>query len=297
MWLILALLSNAVYACSNILDTFLANKQFRNPFTLVFYTSFFNLAFIALLFAVQSPVIPPGETIPIFILLGTINIGYLYPYYRALQNDDTSVVVAFFALNRIFIPVLAFFMVGEVLEFAQYAGIFLLVSSVVVLGTHRDHKHFRLNKSAGYMLLASFIMAFEGVLLKYLFEHGVNFGTALGGEMIVSFILAMLFLVPKSTRSDVFANVKLFKKMLPVFAAEESFTFLGFAAESYAIVLAPVSLVKGITILSPFFLLIYARVLRNRFPNVFRESMSKGSVIKKTLLFALIIIGVLLMKG
>jgi len=297
MWLLFALLAPAFYGGSNIFDTFLANRKFRNPFTLVFYTSLFNLAFIALLFVLQRPTIPTTEVIPIFLLLGFINVGYLYPYYRALQNDDTSVVVAFFGLGRIFIPILAFFIVGEVLASTQYVGIALIIAGVMALSVRREHARFLLSKAAGYMTLAAFVMAFEGVLLKYLFEHGVNFSAALGGEMIVSLLLAMFFLIPHTTRTDIVANAGLFRKMLPVFAAEEAFTFLGFAAESYAIVIAPVSMVKGVTMLAPFFLLLYAKVLKNRLPGVFKENVEKDSTIRKMILFALIVFGVMLVKS
>ncbi|RJP43853.1 DMT family transporter [Candidatus Parcubacteria bacterium] len=297
MWLFFALLAPAFYGGSNIFDSLLANRKFRNPFALIFYTSLFNLVFIPLVFLFQRPAVPPAETIPIFILLGLVNIGYLYPYYRALQNDDTSVVTAFFGLNRIFIPILAFLVVGEVLSAAQYAGIFLIIAGVTALGLHREHARFRISKATGYMALAAFIMAFEGILLKYLFERGVGVSTALGGEMLVSFFLAMLFLAPAAARTDIAAHLGSFRNTFRIFAAEETLTFLGFVTESYAIAIAPVGLVKGVTVVAPFFILLYAKALKNRFPEAFRENIGRGSVSKKAALFALIVLGVALVRS
>ena len=117
MWLFIAFLAPAFYGWSNIFDNFLANQKFKKPLVLAFYTSLFNIVFLPIIFLIQKPVLPAFEIIPIFVGLGMINILYLYPYYRGLQTEDTSIAVSFFSFGRIFIPILAYFIVGEVLTF------------------------------------------------------------------------------------------------------------------------------------------------------------------------------------
>ena len=296
MWLIFAFLAPALYAIAEIFDNFLANKEFRHPLTMVFYSSVFNLIFVPILFLFQPADFPPVHTIPIFTLLGLVNIGYLYPYYKGLKSDDTSVVVSFFAIGRIFIPVLAFLIVGEVLELQQYIGIIIVIISVVSLATHHAGKRLRLSKAAGYITFAAFLLAFEGVFFKMLFEQGVGVSTAVGGQALISLFLALFIPLSFKARRDIKGTLPLFIKLSPIFLLEELFTFLGQVSESSAISLTSVSVVKGITMVSPFFLLIYAWLGEGIFPNLFREDLHRKKILRKLLLFVILTVGIILIK-
>ena len=109
MWLTFALASAAIYAIAEIIDNYLTNKKFDEPLALVFFCSFFNLLYVPIFTLVgDTPALPPLSTVPIFILLGFVNMGYLYPYYKGLRNDDTSVAISFLAIERIMVPLLHF---------------------------------------------------------------------------------------------------------------------------------------------------------------------------------------------
>lgn len=297
MWLLFAFLSPALYAIATIFDNFLVNRKFsKHPLTLVFYTSFFNLLFIPILFAFDPPVIPAAETLPIFIILGFINIAYLYPYYRGLQTEDTSVAISFFAISRVFIPVLAFLIIGEKLDAQQYIGILLIMASVMALGLRHSMRRFRFSKALGYIGLSAFLLSFEGILMKILFEKGVTVSTAVGGEMLISMIFGMGLIVLPQIRKDMPSSLPIFIKLSPIFLLEEFFTFLGSVAENQAISMTSLSVVKGITMASPFFLLIYAWLGKGIFPSLFREDTHRKNLIKKTVLFFFLIAGIILLK-
>jgi len=297
MWILIALIAPTCYGIACVFDSFLINKNFKNPLTIAFFSSLLNIIFVPFLFLFDKPIIPPITLIPIFILLGIINISYLYPYFRGLQNDDTSTVVAFFGIGRIFIPILAFLIAGEILSLYQYVGIILIILSVLSLSIKRIPKGFIFKKAFIYIICAAFITSFEGVLLKYLFNHGIPVSTAIGGELIMSLFLVFLFLLPKSLRKDIQTNISTFKKNIHIFFTEELFTFLAFVAEGYAIHIAPVSLVKGITIFTPFFILLYSNLFGKRFPNTFKEEKNIRSNIKKILLFTSLSVGVFLITS
>jgi|SRR3989344_1254232 len=296
MWFLLAFLSSGLYAVAEVFDNFLANKEFRHPFTLTFFTSLFNFIFVPILFIFQPPEMPPLHTLPIFALLGLVGVGYLYPYYKGLKVDDTSVVISFFAIGRIFIPILAFLVIGEILHFMQYVGIFLIIVSVVALGLHHRRTQFKMSKAVWYITWAAFFIAIEGICLKLLFVNGVSVSTAIGGESIIGLLFGMSLLFVPKIRKDIIASTPLFIKLSPLFLIEELFTFLGLATEGYAISLASVSVVKGITTASPFFLLIYAWLGARIFPALFKENLHRKKVMRKLLLFLLLTIGILLVK-
>jgi len=294
-WLLFAFIAPAFYGVAEILDNFLSNKIFKHPLTLAFFASMFNLLVVPIFFFFNHPAWPPLSTIPIFLILGFVEFGYLYPYYKGLQNDDTSVVSAFFGLGRIFIPILAFLIVGEVLSLVQYVGIILIISASILLSFKREHTKLLFSKSFWYIGLAAFMLSFEGVLLKYLFEHGVNLSTAIGGEMLIATFFSFFLLFSHKVRHDIVTNRKALKTFFPLFTLEEIITFLAFAAEAYAIDRAPVTIVKAIGMFIPFFILFYGKMLKTRFPRVFKETTTTGVVIKRIVLFLIMVAGILLL--
>lgn len=296
MWFFVALLSSALYAIAELLDNFFINKEFKHPFALVFFTSLFNILYIPVLIIFQHPEFPPLHTIPIFIALGFVNAGYLYPYYKGLKEDDTSVAISFLAIERIIVPILAFFIVGEVLLVSQYLGILTIVIVVFALGLHHAKRKFRLSKGVFWISLAALFLAFEGVLFKLLFENGVSVATAIAGESVMSLMFGMTVILSKRVRKDVRTSLPLFIRFSPLFLLEEAFTFLGLYAESWAISHASVSIVMGITMVSPFFLVAFAFLGRGLLPSFFKEDLHRGRVLKKCILFALLVIGIILVK-
>jgi drug/metabolite transporter (DMT)-like permease len=292
-WIILALMVPAFYAVANIIDNFLSDKQFKNPVSLIVYSSLFNLIFIPLALADNSAW-PKASVIPIIIVLGFINIGYLYPYYKGLQSEDTSIAISFFALSRILIPILAYFIVDERLGIKHYLGIVLIIFSMIMLSIRWDKNKFKFSKAFWYISLSAFLISFEGVLFKYLYDQGVSIGTAVGGEMTVSLILSMSLLLLPSIRRIVIADWRIFKKSVGLFAVEEGFTFLAVVTEGFALNKAPVSLVKSLTILTPFFLILYAKLLGRFFPRWFKEDIAGATILKKIVAFGLIVAGAVL---
>lgn len=296
MWLLYAFLAPAFYSVAEILDNFLSNKEFKHPMTLVFYSYLFNIIFIPILFFFYPPTLPPLHTLPIFLGLGFVGIAYLYPYYKGLRADDTSVAISFFAIGRVFVPVLAFLIVGEVLDIQQYIGILLIIISVVALGIHHSRKKFKFSKAIWYIGTAAFLLAFEGVFLKLLFDNGVSVSTAIGGESIIGLLLAFFLPFSKKIRIDIRSTIPLFIKLSPLFLLEEFFTFIGQWSESSAISLTSLSVVKGITMASPFFLVIYAWLGYRIFPSIFKEDLHRKKIIRKLILFLILIVGIILVK-
>ncbi|MEK6857885.1 MAG: DMT family transporter, partial [Nanoarchaeota archaeon] len=257
LWLIIAFLGPLFHGLSNIFDNYLVNKLFKDPFILVFYSSLINLIFLPFIFLISVPSLPSLDLIPFYLLLGLINVLYLYPYYKALQNDDTSVVVSLFSLEKLLVPILAFFIVGEILSFTQYIGFFVVILSGSVLTLNNHNKKFTINKSFFYMTLVSFILAFESVLYKYVFNN-VDWSTGFTWSLVASFIVTLPILLIRKNREKIHSQWHSFKSKSHVFVFEELLTFGGSAASTFAISLVPVTVVISISSVQPFFVLIFA---------------------------------------
>lgn len=292
LWILIAFISPVLHGFANVLDNYLTNKLFKSVWTLTFYSTFFNILFLPLVLLVEIPGLPPVPLLPFFFLVALIEVLYLYPYYKALQSDDTSVVSSLFSLGRIFVPIFAFLFVGEVLTLTQYLGFFIIILGSTAL-TLNNHGILRFNKSFFYMLACSILLALEAVVYKYLFEN-VSWSTGFVWTTLFSSAIILCFLFVPELRRDIRKQTSDLKRNAPVFALEEFLTFGGSAASTFAISLVPVTLAKSIGAFQPFFVLVYALVLGKSFPRMFRESVERRSVVKKFMLFAIMVIGIIL---
>lgn len=291
-WILAALISPLAHGLANVIDNYLANKSFASIWTLTFYSSALNVVFIPLVLLFQIPDVPPLNLLGFFLLIALIDVLYLFPYYKALRHEDTSIITALFSLGRIFVPLLAFLVVKEVLTVPQYLGfIIVLVASAAL--TYNGKAKIRFNDSLAYMVICSVLLALQAVTYKLLFEN-VSWSTGLVWPLLFSFLIAASFLLIPRLRRDIGGNMRLFRRNLPLLASGEILTFTGSAASLYAVSVAPVTLVKSIGSLQAFFVLLYAVAFHRAFPNLFKERVDPRNLLKKGILFMIMIGGVVL---
>lgn len=294
-WIGIALLNPIFHALSNVIDTYLSNRLIRNVWSLGFFTGFFTVFFLPIVILIQRPEVPPLHLLPYFFLIGAIEVFYLFPYYKSLQDEDTSIVAALFSLGKFFIPIFSYLFVGEILQFSQYVGFFIIVMASMILTLKKTDK-IRLNKSFFYMLLAGFLLAIEAVIYKYLFES-VSWGTAVVSTSLCSFLVVMSFLLAPSVRKNIIAQVheiRKIRRITALFVVNEFFAFAGNIVSPYVVSLVPVTLAKSIEGFQPFFVLVYAVIFHRFFPGVFREAVDRRVILKKAILFGCMIVGVLM---
>ncbi|MDB5259088.1 MAG: hypothetical protein JWO73_296 [Candidatus Taylorbacteria bacterium] len=295
MWILFAFLAPALYAVGEIFDEYLSNQGFKNISSLIFFACLLNFIFIPVIFLIERPMLPPLHLIWPLIGVALTNLLYLYPYYKSLKIEDTSVVSAFFSFGKIIIPIFAFAFIGEVLQLREYVGIAIIILGNIFLAFHATKKKLTLSKAFYLIIFASTLLAIEGILFKYMFEQGMNWSTAVGGQLLISGVLGCTtLLLFKKSRTRIMEDRGHFRKNSVFFFTEELFTFLALAAETYAISLAPVSLVKGIGMAIPIFVLTYTVAVKRFRPKAFHEDTHRGIVAKKVFTFGLIIVGLLL---
>jgi drug/metabolite transporter (DMT)-like permease len=293
-WILIALLSPLLYASTNIIDGFLANRRMPDIFALLFYASLFNLVFLPVIFLIDPFVLPSPWLCFVMLLIGAANVLYLYPYYRSLQTTDTSIVISLFSLANIMVPLGAYLFLGERLSPWQYAGFATIVLASTLLTF--DPKKFRLTPAFGLMLAVSLLVTLQSMGFKYLFNEGMGWGTALGGTSLSAFICAVPLLFVPRIRKRIIDGWEVFRGSLPLFAFEEAVAFGASAAATYAIMLVPLTLEKTVEAFQPVFVLAFALVFARFFPRWFKEKIDRSSLAKKTVLFVVMGIGIWLMS-
>lgn len=295
-WIIVALLNPLLHGAANVFDNYLTNRMWKNTGSLIFYATIMNVLFTPFVLIFGIPKLPPLTMIPAVIVTAALDLLYLLPYYRALQNEDTSNVSSLFSLGYLFTPVLAFLLVHELLTASQYIG-FAIVIFASVVGSISSSGPIRINRALFYMVLAGIIVGAETVMYKYLFTE-MSWNTGFIFEHIAAFlIMALLFLCSTALRNSVRNSWAAFKKVGHLFAAEECLTMAGSGAVTYAIALAPVTVVQSIGATQPFFVLLYAMLFSRLFPKLFRERIDRKSIVRKVVVFAVMLVGVCLTIG
>lgn len=292
MWILIALSSSFFYGFANVLDNFLTNRLFKSIWTLVFFGLCMDVFFLPIVVFFAPPQLPPLSMLPFIIFVGFLEIAYLFPYYRALRLDDTSVVSSLFSLGRIFIPLFAFILIGEVVSPSQYFGFFLVILSSTLL-TLKDIRKLRLNRSFFYMVLVAMILALDTVVYKYVLNQA-GWSTTFISVLLSSWFFSLCFLFFPKIRKDIFKHFQEAKSTFKFLGLEEAMAFTGNVGGTLVLSLVPITLARGLSAFTPFIVLFYGAVLQKFFPKFFHENVERENVLKKLFLFGLTLIGVFL---
>ena len=289
MYVLIAFLTPLLHALSCIVDAHFSNNIFKKVPSLVFYATISNIIIIPFLFLFGTPIIPPLEILAILFIISLIEVCYQIPYYHALRNIDTSIVVALFSLGKIAVPVLAYFIVNEKLNFTQYCGFGIILLSTFLLNF--DIKKLKINIAFFLMLVVSLLLSLSSVLSKYSLQS-VDFVTVLfWGSLFATSISLSLLLLPQY-RTDIISSFPKYKKRIKLFLSNEILNQGGTLAGTIALAHLPVLAVKSIGSSQSIFTLLLGFVLYKIFGNRFNENLTRQEVIKKLISFITIIIGI-----
>jgi drug/metabolite transporter (DMT)-like permease len=252
----IALLALLFHAPANILDSYFSNRLFKELTALIFVSCALNILFLPLVLFFGMPAWVPTALWPVLLLLSCIDVFWLYPYYWALRRTDTSIAVSLFSIGNLFVPMLAFLIVGERLSSLQYIGFFAIVLSSIALTF--DRRHMKPNAALVSMAAVSLLFAFCSVLEKYLFVHGMTFPTLIIWTGLLQIAISGAFFAVTRTRGErAFAGRQRASTFAAVFLMQ-LLTWLGDSMHSYATYLIPVSVVVGIVAMQPLIALGYA---------------------------------------
>ena len=284
---LIAFLSPLFYALSVLIESFLSLDIFKKPVTMVFYASLTNALFVPLMFYFGMPTWPEAQFWVVYTMLAVIDITYLYPYYIALKKTDTSIVSSLFAIGKIFIPLLSFFILGDVLTPLQYLGFFIVIFASAVLNMKKGFS-LKFNQAFYLMFLSSFLLSCRVILAKHaLNSDGIWINTIVYPNLI-SGAMVFLFLLVKGVRPDIKKHLSPYIKKLHLFVANEFVYFLAILTSIYALSkLSPV-ISAAIEATEPLFLLSFVALARPLYD--FKEF--KVSFVKKAICFLLIILGI-----
>ena len=297
MWLLLALLGHLLNAFVYITDKAFVVKFYPNPKALAFISGAVG-AFTFLLFPWFLKWAPP-DVILAGIGSGLISIPALVYFFVAIQRDEISrVVPAVGSMVPLFTFGLSYWILLERLGDKPIATFGLLALGGLLIASRSFKSVFQRGLHSLLLLeiFVAFLFALSFVLQKYAFEGTEDFSAFLWSRVgTVAAAVPLLF------SADVRAKIKLSEfsgsgfKMGVFYAASRIFAGLSPLVILLAISFGSVSLVNSLQGIQYALLFLLAILFSRRWPDIFKEEITRGVIIQKSIATALIIIGLALL--
>jgi uncharacterized membrane protein len=294
-WLLVALLAPLLWAISAFIDKLLISKYFKGGLgTLIIYSCFIGLPVSVLILIFKPAVLSISLVSAILVTLnGFVYILYLFPYLKALNKSDTSLIIPMFQTIPIFVYFLAFFILSERLSGIQIFGSILIMFGAIGISFRYEKKKISIGKEVLLlMLLASFIVSLNSLFFKF-FALELDFWTVSFWQYLGFFIFGVILLIfVKSYRKDFLSSFKgNTSKIISLNALNETINIIGSVIFTYATLLAPLSLVWVVNGFNPFFVFVIGFFLTIFFPGLIKENLSKRTILQKLFFIAIIFVG------
>ena len=300
-WIILAFLAPTFWALANYVDKFVIGKYLKSSTTgagsLVVFTGL-TASLIALLIGIIHGdvfIISLKQTAAI-AFAGALLVASFIPYLKALQNEDSSVVVPLFQLIPVFSYFLAFIFLGEQLSAIQIlAGIIVIVGSVGI-SLDLDKKFSIKRKVFLLMGLSSLMIAVNSLIFKMV-ALNTNFWVTGFWEYVGAGIFALMLIICVKTYRKEFLSL-VGENGLAVSSLNIGGEVLNLSAKlsvAFATLSTPIALIWIINGLQPFIILVLGIIINLTIPHLIKESAERKHLVQRGVCSVIIFIGIYLL--
>jgi drug/metabolite transporter (DMT)-like permease len=230
---------------------------------------------------------------------GTLYMGAMLFYLRALQSEEASVVAPFFQAAPLFGFALGYLVLGETLSPGQMAGGALIVGGTVLVSLRaapqRTGAATKFNgRLAALMLACALSLAVSSLIFK-VFALRDEFWPTTFWMFVGEALFGAALLAVASYREEFVALLRQNPgAVLSINAANELINLAGGLGTRFALVLAPLSLVQAVGSTTTLFVFGIGVVLSVFFPALGRESLSRRELLHKGLAAVLVAAGAVL---
>jgi drug/metabolite transporter (DMT)-like permease len=300
-WFWLAIIGPVLYSVGNHIDKFLIEKYFkaRSMGSLILFSSMIGLFVAPIIFIFKPNVLNIG-LFNIFVLFvsAVMYLVFLWSYFKAMENDEASIVIPFFQLIPVFAFILGYFFLGETITKIQFFAMFLILAGATVLSFEIDEENkFKLRRNTVlFMILSSFASAIDSVIYKYVILQEDFWISSFWTYIFIGFIGAVILVTFKVYRRDFLYILKHnSSKIIGLNVLNEGLSIVGNLAITFATLLAPVALVLLANAYQPVFVLIIGILLTIFFPKIVSEKIQLKHLIQKILVIGVMLIGTYLL--
>ena len=290
-WILLSLLAPLIWAASNLIDSNLIEKHFKDPFAPTSIAGLLNIIPGIFIFIYTGFPIPELSYILLAIVVGATYTYVLIPYLFAMSKSSAASVVLMWNIYPIFTMAMAWFFLGESLTNQQYLAVILLVCSAMI-AAYKKGKGKCLNSALIFVLIGTVMEASQAVLEKYLYLQ-LDFWDIFPWMYIGGFFAGISLFIIKPH------NIKEFKRVLKtnlkkLIAANESLDTIATFVVGLAISLGPVSLVNGMQGFQAIFIMLFLMIPAVRIRVGEKQHLQKSQIFQFALASGLGLLGIAL---
>jgi drug/metabolite transporter (DMT)-like permease len=298
-WFFIALIPAILWSIVNHIDKYILSKHFKgNGIGGIFlFSSLFSvvvLPCIVFLLPIYFLNISFLKGL-ILLFVGIINAIAFYLYLRALNEEETSVVIPLLQMIPVFAYLLGYPILGEVLSVQQLmsAAVVMLGVTILSLDFDLDNRKILVRKKILTLIAySSLLFALHDVLFKRFTTEDSFLVSAFWQHAGLTVTGVVVYLFNREYREQFKTIFKLnTAKVLSLNLISEFLYILGNLANSFATLLAPVALVLVVSSYQPLFVFIIGTVLTIFLPNISTEKLSLKHLIQKLLSIIIILIG------
>lgn len=287
--ILVTLTSELFLGIANIFDSHLSRKTFSSVWSLVTINGLLLIPILPIFYLLLTPEMLSSQQFMMLFAIAFLEFIYQIPYYKALREAETSTVILLFNLEKMFVPVIAYFIIGEHLTTMQYVGFFIIVMSSILVTYKGRSQGF--SKAIYYMLLVSLILSFSSVFQKFGLNQ-IEWKTFYFWHLTLSipFYLSAIFGLA-SVRREVLSFVKspFERKYIPLYCQNLS-TWLGGGFATLGLSILPVTITK----LIESFPGLLVHIIASSRTEVFTIDVKETLSLKRVCLFLFVGIGVFL---
>lgn len=297
-WLFFAILAPAVYAIVVFIDKYILAKEVTDYRGMPIYSSVIAAIFGVLIWiGTGFPYLSLRDSV-LIIITGMLTSFGLASYFHALSKDEASKITILFQMTPVITLILSYFFLGNQISTLQFLGFLLILVSTLGISVDKSLKQLRFSNIFFLILLTDFLWAAAFVLFKFVTETNSftslisyeSLGMGVGGFILYNFFPAIKNAFEKT-------NKTVGSKIFWFIALNEAIFLLSRLLTYFAISKGPVALVDVVGGTQVVFAIVYGFLLTKLAPKIFQENINKSGLFQKILMAALVLFGLVLVKG
>lgn len=283
-WFLFTIVATMFWSVGNYIDKYLVSKLFKGASVgvLMVYSSLIIGIIVLPIFLILSggQIALPISSVLFLWITALLYFVANYFYFIALEESETTVVIAVFQLAPVFSYFLGAIFLSESLEVSQILGAFTVVLSSIFISIDFSEKNKIQFRNFAFMLLSTLSYSVSFFLFKFV-TINANFYTTAFWEYL-AFILfgGALLLFPKIRRQFVNTIKRNGAKIVGLNVANEIINIIPKVLVNYATLLAPLALVWAVAGVQPIFVFVLGILLTLYLPKYFNEDISRKKLIK-----------------
>lgn len=292
-WVSIAILSAAIFAVVNIVDSHLLSKRLPSLRAFLLPVGVFQLTFGLLIFWLFP--LPKGtDALPILVAVasGLCRATAASAMLYSLRREEVSRVIPVIYAYPILVAIIAVPLLGETLAYLQWLAIIIVVAGAVMVSIKQNPSGTTVWLGKPFLLLlgSSLFFALADIASKYALNY-ISFWNMFS---ITVFCLSGSFLLFSARPSVInqLVNMKGRNSSLALLSFNEILAPTASVLSLLAMKSGPVSLVSTIIGSRPLFVVIFAFILSRVLPRFLNWQSDGGMLVLRLVAIAMIFTGI-----